>query len=207
MIFKSIKTGRLATNCYILGCPETLEGIVVDPGDEANYILTLIEEENLKIKYIVNTHGHADHIGANEEIKNATGAKLLIHNDDADFLINPEMNLSVYSAQVISGPAADQFLDDGDEIKVGSTILLKVLHTPGHTPGCICLQGENFILTGDTLFAGSIGRTDFPKGSYEQIIKSIKEKLLPLPNHLLVYPGHGPSSNLQREKESNSFLS
>ena len=205
MEIKRFIVNPLAVNCYLAYAGQ--EGILIDPGQASQEILNFILSQQIQIVAVINTHGHADHIGANEEIKNATGAKLLIHNDDADFLINPEMNLSVYSAQVISGPAADQFLDDGDEIKVGSTILLKVLHTPGHTPGCICLQGENFILTGDTLFAGSIGRTDFPKGSYEQIIKSIKEKLLPLPNHLLVYPGHGPSSNLQREKESNSFLS
>lgn len=207
MIFKAIKTGRLATNCYILGCAETLEGVVVDPGDEADYILTIVEEENLKIKYIINTHGHSDHIGANEEVKNATGAHILIHADDEEFLLEPSKNLSNYSSKPISGPAADRLLSDGEFIEIGNTIKLKVLHTPGHTPGCICLLGENFILSGDTLFAGSIGRTDLPGGSYDQIIRSIEEKLLPLPNNLLVYPGHGPSSNLKKEKETNTFLS
>jgi len=207
MIFKSIKVGRLATNCYILGCPETLEGAVIDPGDEADYILTIVEEENLKLKYIINTHGHSDHIGANEEVKRSTGAQILIHAADEKFLLEPKQNLSSYYQEPIVGPAADQLLSEGDLIEVGNTIKLKVIHTPGHTPGGICLLGDNFILTGDTLFAGSIGRTDLPGGSYDLIIRSIKEKLLPLPNNLLVYPGHGPSSTLQKEKETNSFLS
>ncbi|HHU33045.1 MAG: MBL fold metallo-hydrolase [Zhaonellaceae bacterium] len=207
MIFKSIKVGRLATNCYILGCSETLEGAVVDPGDEADYILTIIEEENLKIKYIINTHGHSDHIGANKEVKKSTGAQILIHGADEKFLLEPKQNLSNYSQEPIIGPAADQLLSEGYLIKIGNSINLNVIHTPGHTPGSICLLGENFILTGDTLFAGSIGRTDLPGGSYDLIIRSIKEKLLPLPNNLLVYPGHGPSSTLQKEKETNSFLS
>jgi len=206
MIFKAFKTGRLATNCYILGCPETLEGVVIDPGDEADYILTIIEEENLKIKYIINTHGHSDHIGADEEIKKATGADILIHKDDQDFLEDPSKNLSHYSSKRIEGLTVDRFLTDGELIKVGNTIELKVIHTPGHTPGGICLLGDNFILTGDTLFAGSIGRTDLPGGSYEQIMDSIKKRILPLPDNLLVYPGHGPSSNLKKEKETNPFL-
>lgn len=207
MIFKALKTGQIATNCYILGCQESLEALVVDPGDNSNDIITIIEEENLLVKYIINTHGHVDHIGANEEIKRSTGAKVLVHAADADFLINPDKNLSCYMGKMITGPAADQLLYDGDIINVGFTIQLKVLHTPGHTPGGICLLGDKYILTGDTLFAGSIGRSDFPGGSQDILIDSIKKKLLNLNEDLIIYPGHGPSSTLKKEKECNTFLS
>lgn len=206
MIFKSIKTGQIATNCYIIGCQETKEGAIIDPGFDGQDIFNLVQEEELDIKYIINTHGHGDHIGANGELKRLTGAELLIHQADAEYLTDPGKNLSVYMGMEISGPPADRLLQDGDVIKIGNTVILEVLHTPGHTPGGISLKGKNFVFTGDTLFAGSVGRTDFPGGSQEELLASIKNKLLVLPGDYLIYPGHGPSSILEKEKQSNPFL-
>lgn len=206
MFFKCIKTGHIATNCYILGCEVTKEGIVIDPGFDGPDIINIIAEEGLKIKYIINTHGHADHIGANEEVKNYTGADILIHRDDADFLTDPAKNLSAYMGQAISGPKADRILEEGEVINFGNKLALQVLHTPGHTPGGICLKGKKFVITGDTLFAGSVGRTDFPGGSMKELLNSIKSKLLILEDEVIIYPGHGPSSTINAEKAGNPFL-
>lgn len=207
MIFKVRKTGSLSTNCYIIGCPETKEAVVVDPGWDSADIINILEEENLHLKYIINTHGHIDHIGANGDLKEYSGAKILIHQADAAFLTDPQKNLSAaFGGKKITSPEADGFLHEGDVIKVGPSIDLEVLHTPGHTPGGICLKGSNFILTGDTLFAGSIGRTDLPGGSYEELVKSIKEKLFTLEGDYFIYPGHGPSSTLKKERTSNPFV-
>jgi len=206
MILKVKPVGYVWTKCYIVGCPQTREGLIIDPGDEPEEILAEVEKEGLKIVYIVNTHGHIDHIGANKAVKEATGAPVLIHREDAPYLSDPEKNLSLFLGlkdKEIS--PADGLLEEGDVISVG-TLKFKVLHTPGHTPGSICLVGEEVIFTGDTLFAGSIGRTDFPGGSREQLLRSIKEKIMPLPDRLKAYPGHGPASTLRHEKETNPFL-
>lgn len=207
MIFKIRKTGSLATNCYILGCPETKEAVVVDPGWDSADIINLLEEENLHLNYIINTHGHGDHIGANGDLKEYSGAKIFIHQADAELLTDPQKNLSAaFGGKKVTSLPADGFLQDGDVIKVGTSIALEVLHTPGHTPGGICLKGANFILTGDTLFAGSIGRTDFPGGSYEELVTSIKKKLFTLEGDYFIYPGHGPGSTLEKERTSNPFI-
>ena len=190
MIIKCFKVGWLATNCYVVS-DETKEAAVIDPGleneTEANQILDYIKENNLHVKYIINTHGHPDHISGNQIIKDATGASILIHE-----------NHKGHANQ-------DQKLHDGDTIQVGN-IKFKVLHTPGHTPSGICLLTDNVVFTGDTLFAGSIGRTDFPGGSYQDIIHSIKTKLMPLPDNVKVYPGHESFSTIGDEKKYNPFL-
>ncbi|KYH32358.1 MBL fold metallo-hydrolase [Neomoorella mulderi] len=206
MFLKTLVVGPIGTNCYLVGCQETKEGAVIDPGAEGERILAAAREAGLKIRYIINTHGHIDHIGANGAIKNATGAAILIHRDDAPFLTEPGRNLSVLMGTRVSSPGADRLLQEGDTITIGRTITLTVIHTPGHTPGGICLQGEGLIFTGDTLFAGSIGRTDFPGGSFNQLLNSIKEKLFVLDDELEIYPGHGPASTIGAERADNPFF-
>lgn len=191
MIIECFKVGWLSTNCYIAGCEETKEAVIIDPGleteNEAERIFWFIKQNGFHIKYIINTHGHPDHISGNSFIKKATAAPILIHES--------------HSGSV----KADQKLHDGDVIHVGN-FNLAILHTPGHTKGGICLVGDNIVFTGDTLFAGSIGRTDFPGGSFEEIIRSIKTKLLCLPDSFKVYPGHESFTTIGDEKRYNPFL-
>jgi glyoxylase-like metal-dependent hydrolase (beta-lactamase superfamily II) len=193
MFVKMWPIGMLLTNCYLVGHVKSREAIIIDPGTnretEAKKILKAIESNGFKIKYIVNTHGHPDHTGANKIFKETTNAPILIHEADAFML---------------KGPFADKTLHDGDSIQIGG-IVLRVLHTPGHSPGSISLVGNDAVFTGDTLFAGSIGRYDLPGGSLEEIKKSLK-KLMILPDHLKAYPGHGPTSTIGEEKKHNPFL-
>jgi len=191
MIIKRFTVGWLSTNCYVVGCEETKEAVVIDPGmdseRETGPILDFIKQNGFRIKYIINTHGHPDHISGNAVMKEATGAPILIHENDAERV------------------QADRKLHDGDALQVG-TFKLVVLHTPGHTPDGISLLGDNVVFTGDALFAGSIGRTDFLGGSFKELINSIKTKLLSLPDSFKVYSGHGPSTTIGEEKKHNPFL-
>jgi len=191
MIIKRFTVGWLSTNCYVVGCEETKEAVVIDPGmdseRETEEILKFIKQNGFHIKYIINSHGHPDHISGNAVMKEATGAPILIHENDAERV------------------QADRKLHDGDALQVG-TFKLVVLHTPGHTPDGISLLGDNVVFTGDALFAGSIGRTDFLGGSFKELINSIKTKLLSLPDSFKVYSGHGPSTTIGDEKKHNPFL-
>jgi hydroxyacylglutathione hydrolase len=209
MILKMFTFGMYLTNCYVVGCEETMEAIVIDPGfdrdREAKEVLNFIEQNGLHVKYVVNTHGHADHTAGNGIIKKATGAPILIHEDDAIMLTTVAKTLSRVFGLRVTSPPADRTLRDGDVIQVGR-IKLAVLHTPGHSRGGISLLGEKFVFSGDTLFAGSIGRTDFPGASFEEIMQSIKTKLVTLPDHFKVYPGHGPVTTIGSEKKHNPFL-
>lgn len=199
--------GPIMENCYIIYDEKSLEGIIVDPGDEADRILTAVKNLNLTIKYIVNTHAHADHIGANKEIGEKLKAKLAVHADDAAMLTDPQLNLSVagYMGRLIISQPADILLHEGDTIVFGNCEF-KVVHTPGHTPGGICLVGENVVISGDSLFAGSIGRTDFPTGSMTDLISSLKEKIMTLDLNMQVFPGHGGTTNIGWEKQNNPYL-
>lgn len=206
MIFVRIPVGMMDSNCYIVGCGETKEGAVIDPGAEGKKILRKIEELGLKIKYIILTHGHVDHVGALAEVQKATDAKVLIHAEDASMLTDSRRNLSMYVGAGLTLKEADQLLHDGDKIKVGN-VTLDVIHTPGHTRGGISFKLDpDILITGDTLFAGSVGRSDFPGGSHSQLITSIKSRLLVFPPETKVYPGHGPESTIAEEKRFNPFL-
>jgi glyoxylase-like metal-dependent hydrolase (beta-lactamase superfamily II) len=205
VLLKKIVVGDFETNCYVLGCATTREGVVIDPGGDPDAILHAIQDMNLRIEMIVNTHGHADHIRANRDIKSATGAELLIHERDSCMLQDPVMNLSaVFSSPVIS-PPADRFLREGEMVKIGN-ILLDVVHTPGHTEGGISLVGTGIAFSGDTLFAGSVGRTDFPGGSFDLLVESIRTKLICLPATTMVLAGHGPNTTIGDERKNNPFL-
>jgi len=200
-----LEVGQLGANCYIVYCEKTLQGMVVDPGGNGQEILALLNREHIALTYIVNTHGHADHIAANDEIKAATGAVILIHSEDAKMLISSQENLSMYIGNNLVCQAADRLLTDGDTIMVGE-MQFQVLHTPGHTPGGICLYGNGALFSGDTLFAGSIGRTDFPGGSHSQLLSSIKTKLFVLNDDTAVLPGHGENTTIGVERQTNPFI-
>lgn len=198
MLIETFAVGMLSANCYVVSCQETKEAIIIDPGldfaYEAQPIFNYIDKEQLKIKFIVNTHGHSDHVNGDGVMQKEYAVPICIHRLDASFL----EGLGKHEVQ------SNVLLNDGDVVKFG-TVSLKVLHTPGHTMGCICLVGDKVVFSGDTLFAGSIGRTDFPESSPRDMDVSLR-KLLSLPDGLLVYPGHGEVSLMGQEKRANPFL-
>ncbi|MGE5483935.1 MAG: MBL fold metallo-hydrolase [Ignavibacteriales bacterium] len=205
MIVEVLPVGPLQANCIIVGCEKTKKAAVIDPGGEGERILQTVRGLGLEVAAIINTHGHADHIGANNRVKRATQAPIMIGEKDAGMLTSSAKNLSLLGGVAITTDAADRLLRDGDTIEVGE-VVLRVLETPGHTPGGISLAGEGVVFTGDTLFAGSVGRTDFPGGSFDDLITSIRDKLLPLGDDFEVYPGHGPSTTIGEERVANPFL-
>jgi len=197
MILEQIIVGGTETNCYIIGCANTKETAIIDPGADFTEINTVVHSLKLKPKFVINTHGHADHIGANRDFN----LPILIHTDDADFLKDPAKNLSALFGTQIKSPKPERLLNEGDKIQIGD-IALEVIHTPGHTPGGICLKTDSIVFTGDTLFCGGVGRTDFAYSSEDALFKAIKEKLLVLPKETVIYPGHGPHSTIGEEKKS-----
>jgi len=203
-MLKIFTVGPMEANCYILYNPDKKEGLIIDPGAEGARLIKFIEQEKICINYIINTHGHPDHIGANRKIKEYTNAPILIHEYDAPMLTRSGSVLSLIFPLESSSPAADTFVKDGDLIECAE-MKLKVLHTPGHTPGGISLLLDDAIFTGDTLFSGSVGRFDLPGGSEEVLLNSIK-KILSLDENLIIYPGHGPSTTVSEELRSNPFI-
>ena len=202
MRYKTVVVGALETNCYLVYCETTRECAVVDPGAEHELIFLAVAEDELKPVLLVNTHGHLDHIGANRDVVDHFGTRLAIHSADAPMLGKvQQLELSLFLGAKDS-PAADRMLRDGDAVRIG-TGTLRVLHTPGHSPGSISLLANGFLLSGDTLFMEGVGRTDLPGGSRMQLVKSIREKLMTLPDDLLVLPGHGPHTTIGHERESN----
>lgn len=208
MEIKQIFLPRMANFCYMIGDEETGTAAVIDPAFDAKKILSEIAAAGYKISHVINTHGHADHVSANADIIKATGAMLCIHEADASQVAGI-LNRSL--SRILGGkgsPGADCILSDGDTITVGKTVM-RVIHTPGHTPGSICIYTKGHLFTGDTLFVGAVGRTDLPGGSTATLLSSIREKLYILPEETIVWPGHdygdSPSSTIGREKTENPF--
>ncbi len=210
MNVEMLTVGSLFTNCYVVWPSNSEEAAVVDPGfssrEEAAGISDILEANSLRIRFIINTHGHPDHTSGNGVLRDVSGAPILIHEQDAMLLREPRERLVLTRhTSRRETPSPNGFLENNGLVRFGRTAL-RVLHTPGHTPGSVSLVGEGCVFTGDTLFAGSIGRTDLPGGSNRDILKSLREKLAALPDSFLVYPGHGPCSEIGREKRTNPFL-
>ncbi len=200
-----IPAGIYAANCYIIYSEATRDGIVVDPGGDVDDILATIKENQLQIKSIVLTHGHADHIGGIVELKKSLSIPVMVHEDDKELLVDGNKNLSSIMAMGAIEIEPDVLLKDGDIIEFRNE-KAEIIHTPGHTRGGICIKIGDNIITGDTLFAGSIGRTDLLGGDYDTIIQSIKEKLMIYPDEIKIFPGHGAPSTIGKERVSNPFL-
>ncbi|OHB75016.1 MAG: MBL fold metallo-hydrolase [Planctomycetes bacterium RBG_16_59_8] len=208
MIREDIVVGPFMCNCVILGCEKTREGIVIDPGDEAEEILHIVRRLDLKIKHLVHTHGHLDHIGATAQVKAETGATILLNKGDLPLYESLAKQAAMFGLGVREPAPVDLFLDDGDTISFGEHTM-KVIHTPGHSPGSLCFkldEREELLFSGDTLFQYSIGRTDLWGGSFEKIIASIKDRLLTMPDDVHVFPGHGPDTHIGAERKKNPFL-
>ena len=208
MIFNQYEVGHFSVFCYLIGDEESKEALFIDPADDTEMLISEARSHGLTIRYIVNTHAHVDHVMGNAEMVKKTGAKIIIHKEDGPLLVrqSPDL-LSMFRAK--PSPPADVLVKDGDLIQVGK-IGVKVLHTPGHSPGGMSLYVKGMVFTGDTLFVGSVGRTDFPGCSWETMEASIREKLYTLPGDTLVYPGHNygstPSSTIQYERRHNPFV-
>lgn len=198
MIIKAIPAGIYGANCYVICDEETMEAVILDPGGDSDYLISQIDKIGAKVKYILLTHGHVDHVGGVVDLKKKYNVPFYIHKADEEMIM---MGADVFGHL----PVADGYIKEGDVIAFGN-LKAKCIHTPGHTPGGVCFQIEDKVFTGDTLFQGSIGRTDFAGGSYEEIISSIVNKILPLGDNVEVYPGHGPKSSVIFEKARNPFL-
>jgi len=218
MIHEILPVGWLQCNCSILGDPETHEALVLDPGDEVERVLEVLQRHSLNVRAIVSTHAHIDHVGGLQKLQQATGAPVLMHGDDLELYRHLDKQAEWLGVPPPPVARVDQLLREGDTVRWGG-YAASVLHTPGHTPGSVSLylpahagsvevsdEGKGTLLAGDTLFAGSIGRTDLWGGSLEDILDSIYSKLLVLPDQTLVYPGHGPATTIGEERASNPFL-
>ncbi|MGL5207458.1 MAG: MBL fold metallo-hydrolase [Acidaminococcaceae bacterium] len=201
----AMEVGVIGTNCYLVINEEQKTGVIIDPGGDADQILEKINQKGISVEAIFLTHGHSDHIMAVDEVRAATGAKVYIAEADADMLTKANSNLSVYMGAAREFRAADVLFADGQTIKAAG-LNFKVIATPGHTKGGICLVCEDTIFCGDTIFSESIGRTDLPGGSYSQILDSIKNKILVLPDEMKLLPGHGPATTVGWERRRNPFL-
>lgn len=212
MITETFPVGLLQCNCTILGSEQTREAIVIDPGDEVDEVLARLRRHRLTARYIIATHAHIDHVGGFKELKDATGAPVYLHRDDLQLYKILPVQAMLLGLAAPPATEIDAYLNEGDELGVGE-IKLEVLHTPGHTPGSLCFHaphdqsvGGPRLFAGDTLFLGSIGRTDLWGGSFEQIMESLQSKIVTLPDETVVVPGHGPLTTIERERRFNPFL-
>jgi len=207
MIHEILPVGPLQCNCSIIGDEASHEAVVIDPGDDIQDILALIAKHNLRVKQIVITHAHIDHVGGAMKLRAATGAPILLNQNDYALLKMLDMQAAWVGMASPGKVEIDQSLAQADTVKTGA-LVAQVIHTPGHTEGSVCLYfpAQKKLIAGDTLFAGSIGRTDLPGGSFEKIIDSLHEKVLALPDDTIVVPGHGPLTTIGEERESNPFL-
>ncbi|MFR6292108.1 MAG: MBL fold metallo-hydrolase [Peptococcaceae bacterium] len=207
MNIETLVVGPLETNCYILSDPVSREAVVIDAGDDGDSIWQWIQQKQLQVKYILNTHGHFDHIQANDSLRDKTGAPLAIHADDAELLLAPEKVCAGMYMQVNGCREPEILLHNGDVISFGP-YQLRVIYTPGHSRGGCCFYevAEKVCFTGDTLFRGSIGRTDLYGGDYVLLLKSVRERLQLLADDTVIYPGHGPESVMAFERKNNPYL-
>jgi glyoxylase-like metal-dependent hydrolase (beta-lactamase superfamily II) len=200
-----LSVGPLQVNCFLVACLKTRDAMVIDPGEEGARILYLAESKEVNISKVVNTHGHFDHIGANQQLVDATAAKLMLHAADLPLLQNARNHAEVYGLTVAPSPEPDRLLDQGDTFEVGEHSF-SVFHVPGHSPGGICLLSEGHLFVGDVLFAGSIGRTDLPGGDFDALVEGVRERLFSLPDDTVVHPGHGPDTTIGHERRMNPFV-
>jgi hydroxyacylglutathione hydrolase len=208
MLIRQITVGGMGVCCYLVACEESREAALIDPGGDEERLLALCKEEGVTVKYLIGTHGHPDHVCGNARLKEATGARIVLHEADAEFFGQPEVEQYFSMLGLAPSPPPDQTVAHGDRLQIGQ-VSLEVIHTPGHTPGGICLYSSPHLFTGDTLFVGGVGRTDFPGGDSNQLLDSIGKRLFTLPPETVVWPGHGyggSRSTLAEEKKTNPFL-
>ncbi len=203
-----LTVGMMGVCTYIIHCEQTKHAAVIDPGGDEDRILDYCKKEDLQVKYILNTHGHPDHVCGNGPIKEATGAQIVMHSADVEYFSDPQLKQYFSALGLPESPPADKIIEDGDTITLGEETL-EVIHTPGHSPGGVCYYNAPNLFTGDTLFVGAVGRTDFPRCSMAELIQSIQNKILQLPGDTIVWPGHGyggSQSTIDREKRTNPYF-
>lgn len=205
MLVHKLTLGLFGVNNFIIHSPNSTKAILIDACDDPQSILEKIADLKLELIYLINTHGHGDHIAGNEEIIKHTGAKLMIHPLDEPYLSNPGLNLSSFMGIELKSPLPDRLLNEGDIVELDD-LQLEVLHTPGHTPGNITLVADGLAFVGDVIFRESIGRTDFPGSSHQQLIETIQTKIYTLPDNTILYNGHGPETTVGHEKKYNPFV-
>lgn len=207
MILKRLVVGPIAANCYVIGDRGSRDGCIIDPGDDADKILAVVRETGLEIRFLIGTHGHFDHIAAVSALKKSLNCDFLLHEKDIPFVRQSQSTAQQWGIRIDQVPEPDRLVNDGDKLSLGN-LELEILHTPGHSPGGISIYvpGEKLVFTGDTLFQGSIGRTDFAMGSMEELVGSIKNRLYTLPDDTVAHTGHGESTTIGREKTGNMFV-
>jgi hydroxyacylglutathione hydrolase len=208
MLVKQLTVGMMGVCCYIVSCEKTKKAAIIDPGGDEDRILDYCNQNQLQVEYIINTHGHPDHVCGNARIQEETGARIVMHSADAAYFSDPAIKDYFSSLGLPESPPIALTVEDGDTIAIGEE-QLQVIHTPGHTPGGISLYCAPHCFTGDTLFVGAVGRTDFPGGSMEQMTTAIQKRLLTLPPETIVWPGHGYGglqSTIGREAKTNPYF-
>lgn len=205
MIFETVIVGPMAVNSYIIGCDKTRTGAIIDPGDEAEKIIRAIDQLDLKIKYILLTHGHVDHLAKLHTLQDIFNAEFLMHEADSFLLAHSSTQAYMFGLPDPGNLKPDRFLKDGEIISLGN-LEIKVLHTPGHSPGSVTFFVENKLFVGDLIFSGSIGRTDLPGGNFEHLMRSVNKNIFSLPEVTEIFPGHGPKTTVGIEKATNPFF-